>query len=335
MTLTDTATTDSLLAAVRHVTEIDDLNWAGTPQRLAGGFWAEMYDVEFADPPEHLNGRLVARIMPDPTTAAHETAFQQYLTLQAFPVPAVRAASGPTRGFERPWMLMDRAPGRTLLTGLSATGAIRRAPTLFRQLPELLAAASVRLHRCSTDGLDAAFGNHAGPVDIEGFLERVAQQAASIDRNDLADTAEQLTSRAPATRVICHGDLHPFNLLVDDDRWTLIDWSTAVTADPHYDLAFTTLMLANPPLGGPAPLRATARFIGSRLANRFLRTYAQLADTAIGSDRLAWGRQVHALRAIVELTTWEVHGRIDEHHGHPWLTLRPTLEAQLRLSGED
>lgn len=41
--------------------------------------------------------------------------------------------------------------------------------------------------------------------------------------------------------------LSPFNLLVDGDRWTLIDWSTAVLADPHYDLAFTTLMLATPP----------------------------------------------------------------------------------------
>ncbi|MBK6671255.1 MAG: phosphotransferase [Actinobacteria bacterium] len=46
-----------------------------------------------------------------------------------------------------------------------------------------------------------------------------------------------------------------FNLLVDGDRWTLIDWSTAVLADPHYDLAFTDLMLRNPPLGGSPLLR--------------------------------------------------------------------------------
>jgi aminoglycoside phosphotransferase (APT) family kinase protein len=51
------------------------------------------------------------------------------------------------------------------------------------------------------------------------------------------------------TQVIRHGDLQPFDLLVDCERWALIDWSTAVVADPHYDLAFTTLMLANPPLG--------------------------------------------------------------------------------------
>lgn len=325
MTLTDTATTDRLLNAVRHVTGIDDLDWARAPQPLAGGFWAEMYVVEFADPPEHLAGRLVARIMPDPTTAARETAVQQFLELRGFPVPAVRAASGPTSDLERPWMLMDHAPGRPLLSGLSAAGTLVQAPTLLRRLPDLLASAAARLHRCSTDGLDVAIDDHAARVDIEGSLERVARQATSIDRHDLASTAEHLATRAPSQRVICHGDLHPFNLLVDDDRWALIDWSTAVTADPHYDLAFSTLVLANPPLGGAAPLRTATRFIGTRLANRFLRTYRQLAGTPINSDRLAWGRSVHALRAIVELTTWEAQGRMDEHRGHPWLMLRPTL----------
>lgn len=151
----------------------------------------------------------------------------------------------------------------------------------------------------------------------------------SIDRHDFADTARQLAVRAPETYVVCHGDLHPFNLLVDDDQWTLIDWSAAVIADPHYDLAFTSLMLANPPLGGPAPVRAAARAIGARLAHRFLRSYEQLSGNPIDPDRLTWGRQVHALRALVELNTWEAQGTADTHTGHPWFALRAHFEAQL------
>jgi hypothetical protein len=61
---------------------------------LAGGFWAEMYDVELAEEPCDLDGRLVARIMPDPATAAFETAVQRHLTRSGFPVPT-RTADTP------------------------------------------------------------------------------------------------------------------------------------------------------------------------------------------------------------------------------------------------
>ena len=100
-------------------------------------------------------------------------------------------------------------------------------------------------------------------------------------------------------------------------------------ADPHYDLAFTTLMLANPPLGGPAPVRAATRAIGTRLANRFLRTYEQRTGRPVDATRLAWGRRAHALRALVEIATWEANDHLDAHRGHPWLTMRPVLEAHL------
>lgn len=122
---------------------------------------------------------------------------------------------------------------------------------------------------------------------------------------DLATIARSVGEHAPPSRAICHGDLHPFNLLVDGDRWTILDWSTSVIADPHHDLGFTTLMLANPPLGGPAPVRATASTIGRQIAQRFLDTYTQLSGSSVDPERLAWGRTVHALRALTEIATWE------------------------------
>ena len=100
-------------------------------------------------------------------------------------------------------------------------------------------------------------------------------------------------------------------------------------ADPHYDLAFTTLMLANPLLGGPAPVRAATRLLGTRIANRFLRSYEQRTGRSVDGNRLAWGRRTHALRALVEIATWEADHSLNNHHGHPWLAMRPLLEAQL------
>jgi aminoglycoside phosphotransferase (APT) family kinase protein len=289
-----------------------------------------MYDVELAGAPCDLDGRLVARIMPDPATAAFETAVQRHLSRYGFPMPAIRCAAGPSLDLDRAWSLMDFAPGRPLLAGLSAATAIRHAPTLLRRLPDLLAEAAAALHRCPVDGLHSELAGHARQPHVHDFLGRLAAQAATIGRHDLERTAEHLAATtAHDTQVICHGDLHPFNLLVDCEQWTLIDWSTAVVADPHYDLAFTTLMLANPPLGGPAPVRAATRAVGGRLARRFVRSYEQRTGRPVDTAGLAWGRRAHALRALVEIATWEVNGELHAHRGHPWLRLRPVLEAHL------
>lgn len=327
MTARAVSTTDQLLAALRRHTSIDRLRWATPPQPLTGGFWAEMHTIELADAPPHLTGRLVARIMPERAIASYETAVQRHVHHHGLPVPAIRAASGPSAELDRAWILMDHAPGHPLLTGLSASTAIRHASAITRQLPDVLAEAAARLHRCPIDGhyLD----EHHERSDIHALLHRIALQAHTVGRDDLGALARQLANHAPTARVICHGDLHPFNLLVDNEQWTLIDWSAAVITDPHYDLAFTTLLLANPPLSGPAPLRAVAHVIGSRLARRFLRTYAQRTGTTVDPARLQWGRRVHALRALVEVATWHREERIEELRGHPWLELRPTLEAEL------
>ncbi len=329
MSIPANPTTDALLAALRRHTDQPTMAWASPPVALPGGYWAELYVIELSDPTPGLEGRLVARIMPDPATAAFEAVVQRHLTTCGFPVPAIRCADGPSREINRAWSVMDFATGQPLLAGLSAGSAIRQAPALLRRLPDLLAEAAAALHRCRSDGLCDELDDSDRRPDIGDFIERIGVEAGDVGRRDLARTAERLAATEHGTGVICHGDLHPFNLLVDGDRWTLIDWSTAVVADFHYDLAFTTLMLANPPLGGHAPLRAATRAIGTRLANRFLRTYEQRSGRRVERERLAWGRSAHALRALVEIATWEANDTIDAHRMHPWLMMRPMLEREL------
>ena len=76
---------------------------------------------------------------PTPTPQRSRPPSNDTSTDCGLPVPAIRAANGPTSELDRAWTLMDHAPGQPLLTGLSATGALRRAPTLLRRLPDLLA----------------------------------------------------------------------------------------------------------------------------------------------------------------------------------------------------
>jgi aminoglycoside phosphotransferase (APT) family kinase protein len=69
--------------------------------------------------------------------------------------------------------------------------------------------------------------------------------------------------------VICHGDLHPFNLLVDGSRVTLLDRSTALLASRSYDVACTSLVLSEAALEVPGRLRPPARWIGRRMAGHW------------------------------------------------------------------
>ena len=185
MTSPDNPTTDGLLAALRRHTNRPAMGWAVPPAPLAGGFWAEMYAVQLSDPPPELEGRLVARIMPDPATAAFETAVQRHLTRCRFPVPSIRCADGPSSDLDRAWSLMDFAAGQPLLAGLRTSTAIKQAPTLLRRLPDLLADAAATLHHCPLDGLDSELAGHTRQPDIHDFLERIAAHADAIGRHDL------------------------------------------------------------------------------------------------------------------------------------------------------
>ena len=324
-----TATLDGLIVALRNQLGVPDLAWATAPSPLAGGFWAELYVVELANAPVELQGQLVARVMPDPETAAFEIAAQRHVSLSGLSAPTIRASAGPTDDLDRAWCLMDFAAGQPLLSGLNASTAIKQAPMLLRRLPDLLAQAAAGLHAIPVGGLHEQLAGQDRQADIEHSLVRLAALAASIGRDDLARHAAELTIGRPDSTVICHGDMHPFNLLVDGDRWTLIDWSNATIADRHYDLAYTTLMLSNPPLGGPPPVRFAVRTIGRRISNRFLHTYARLTGLPIDTTRLTWGRRVHALRAVVEMATWESQGHLDVHASHPWLLMRDVFEGEL------
>src|SRR5260370_452010 len=150
------------------------------------------------------------------------------------------------------WCRGARAAGRGAAARPRVPGSVRTAPPLLGGVPSGLAP----LDRAP---LRAALAD-AGVVassDAPAFLATLAESAGRLGRTDLSAAARWLAGHLPAAgrAVIGHGDIHPFNLLTQGERWTLLDWTSALIADPAYDLAFTTLMLRHPPLAAPAPLR--------------------------------------------------------------------------------
>jgi aminoglycoside phosphotransferase len=317
---------DRLLDVLRRRTGISELRYARPPTRLTGGFWAEILSVRLDGAPPELDRELVARLMPDGTTAQREIAVQTEVAAQGFPTPSVRLAGGADEGLGWAYMVMDRAEGRILLTGMAGRDLLRAIPR-FVSMPDIMARLSARLHALDPEPVRQALRQSApdAVVDMDAYLDRLEARARARDRDDLAAALGRLRdSRPPRCReVVCHGDLHPLNILLDDGRATLLDWSNALIADPVYDLAFSALVVALTP-NVPRPVRPLLN-VGERgYARWFLRRYNHHAGPTASRDGgvLRWHTGLHCLRALVDAAE---HG----NPGHPFVRAAPALQARL------
>jgi aminoglycoside phosphotransferase (APT) family kinase protein len=321
-----------VLAVLRDLTQSPALEYARPPERLTGGFWAELFAFSLADPPDGWAGELVARVMPDPAIARKEAAVQTAVAAAGFPTPAVRASGSPSAALARAFMIMDRAPGQPLLSGLDGIAAIGRGAHLLWRIPDSLAVTMAKLHSLNPEPVRGLLDNiGTASASVGGLLEAQCQLARRHGRGDLAAAAQWLMDHPPlpAPDVICHGDLHPFNLLIDGDQMTVLDWSRALLGPRAHDVAFTSLLLAEPPLARPGPLRPLVRLLGRRLARRFIRRYQHHAGATVGLQALQWHQGLVCLRALTEVSGWASEGHEHAHAGHPWLLLGPAFAARL------
>jgi aminoglycoside phosphotransferase (APT) family kinase protein len=326
----DAALAERLLQVMRAMTGEAGLAYAGAPRRLHGGFWAVLLAFSLTQPPPGWPPDLVARVMPEPGPALKESVVQAALAADGFPTPAVRLWSGPECGLGRAFMIMDRAGGGPMLPGLGGPAAIVAAARALWRIPEVLAAVMAELHGKDPGPIRAQLEQGGVQATVADMLRFLRDGAAAAGRADLTDAAGWLTGNPPppSPEVVCHGDLHPFNLLVDGDRVTVLDWSVAMLAPRAFDLAFTSLMLSELPLTVPAPVRAALRVAGRAAAGSFLRRYRHHAQVKVDPAEVRWYQAVVSLRALTEVAGW-VHDGTDLRPGHPWLTLGPSLAAHL------
>jgi serine/threonine protein kinase len=158
----------------------------------------------------------------------------------------------------RPGMIMERIDGPDLLT------LIGRKPWRVWEGGRINGATQARLHDAiAPAGLPTVkqritrlVSGPAVPPHIAGFALRHLEQLPDGDR-------------------LCHGDLHPANILLSSRGPIVIDWPNATRGDPHADLARTylTLRIGSPPPGSPPLLIALAK-VGRRiLILSYLRAY--------------------------------------------------------------
>jgi len=312
--------------------------WPGTtlgaePVPMAGGFWAAMYRIRLAGQPERVPADVVFRIAPDEGMGAKEIAVQRTVAEMEFATPRVRVAGSNDDELGGVWSVMDFATGAPPLGDLNGVTALRRAPALFARMPVQLAVAMAGIHALDPDPVSIAVASAAPTAawSVDQLLGHFEAAAEGLGRPDLVGAIRQIAQRRPreGATVICHGDLHPFNLLIDESgAVTVVDWTAAIRAEPVYDVAFTAMLVGNPPLDAPGPLGGVIGWLGSRLARRFINRYGSIAPHRdLGA--LDWYRALHGTRILVEAASIEAQPG-PQGGAHPFTTLMPAATAAIR-----
>jgi len=281
-----------LVAHLRGVLGEPGLELAEPPVPLTGGFDTEIHAVRLRGAPAGFAAPLVLRVLRahhDPAMVMREQAIQNALADQGYPAARVLHAALDPAPLGAAFLLMERLPGTPLISA--------RPLGMDRPLLE----AQLRLHALDPAPLARALGD---AVTFEGYLASLGRRVARARLTGLAELMRWLHEQRPppqAPPVICHGDLHPQNVLVQGGRVSgVLDWPNAVIADAAFDVASTHSILRFVPVGlasMPRALRWLARVGQPILAARYLRGYRRRRP--IDSGRLAYYEVAAVMRALV------------------------------------
>jgi aminoglycoside phosphotransferase (APT) family kinase protein len=292
---------DELLVELRPVVGRGELAYAEAPTVLSGGFFTENHAFRLADASSPWSGSMVVRLFPlvvSDDAVRREAVVQRELAAAGFPTPCVTHFDLQARIDGRRYFVMERMAGKPLMGGIRASMLLRDGPGLLRRLTRVTADRQADLH--AIDPAPVVEALDGTPATVERWFEHLQRL---IDGGGVGFAAglNWLIANRPVERgqrVVCHGDLHPGNILVDGDGAVtgVLDWTVATIAEPSLDVGFTTMAFSLAPVDAPRPVQRIVARCGRGIARSYVRAY--VART--GAD-VAARPYYEALRCAVEV----------------------------------
>jgi aminoglycoside phosphotransferase (APT) family kinase protein len=297
----------ALLAYVKARLGVGGLRFAEAPAAIETGWETHIYSLQIDGegvPPEWARP-LILRVYPhahQADRAEFDAAVQRFVVARGYPAPAVLAVETSGDSVGRPFLIMERAPGRTMLDRLQAN------PIAARGLTPLMAKAHADLHRLVVDGCPLP----REPALVERYLEDFRGRIAAMDVTGTDEALAWLEANKgmvmPEEISLCHNDFHPQNIVVDDEqRLGVIDWSGAALGDRHCDIASTAVLMRTAP-GGVGGVVGTLldRFGRYMLLRRYLRNYQQ--HLPIDRERLRYWEALQAFEWWLRVVAMQSFG---------------------------
>ena len=230
----------------------------------------------------HAYGRGAVIKIPDPSTPAG------WIHSEARYTEAVRAVGAPA-----PRLLgIEQVSGRASSVWERVEGTSMWQHVIDR--PDL----SAEFGRQLAD-VQLALFDLVPPVTLPNQRDRLVSKIRSAAASDasLAAALDLLPAQAGPPR-LCHGDLHPSNVILARDGPMIVDWFDASRGDPVADVARTALTLLGEGANTPPHLPGSDRGTLGVLTEAYL---ARLrAPLAIGDEPFARWLAINAVARIAE-----------------------------------
>lgn len=284
-----------------------EVDFADVPSAIGAGFDSYIHLVhlrggglpaEWAEP-------LVVRILPSADRddqATREAEAQTWSRSVGYAAPRVLEVLAADDAFGLPAQVMERAPGTTMLAGLT------RRPWRAVALIDQLAGLQLALHALPTDAWPGSTDPRALADKRLGLPRR---SAIDLAHPALTAATERVEAVIPqglgGDLVVCHGDFHPLNVVVDGDRAAVIDWTDAGMGPPEADVARTLLLFQVASIAATGSVeRIALKLAGPRMRGRYRRTYEH--SRPLDERRLLVWEALHALHGWAQILTLHAGG---------------------------
>lgn len=219
-------------------------------EELSGGIAHDMYSfrLKYTNGVRQYNEEFVIRMYPEDDAVdmcRREFKIMKYLTDTKIPVPYPHFIQLDNELFRMPFLIMDKAKGRTLYQESNSCSE-QEAISYFDKFVRLL----VMLHSLDISETGLGFMDISTPpygyVDMcLQELERMLEHVNSEYINYVYEWLIRERNNAGCRHyVFVHGDYHPNNVIVQNDEIVaLIDWEGACVGDPVCDLGWTSFLI--------------------------------------------------------------------------------------------
>ncbi len=297
----DTEVAPALLAYLRRSLAAVEIDYAEAPVRVLGGYDNTIYSFNLKDAAKDWSGPLILRVLrseTDPAQARFEAILQSAIAEQGYPAPRPLHVCEDRSILGGAFMVMDRVPGRVMLDFFF------RPTPMFLRASKLLAEAQAQLHAIDplpiVAALDAA-GRVPEQLSLEHDFEYLGGHIDEARLDGLRPAFGWLIEHRPpaSAAVICHGDFHPINILIDQGAISgVVDWGGVRLADPAYDVGVTIALFKYGPVDLPGFAQPVVDAGRGWMIRRYQRAYEERRD--LSADAVAYFEAFCCLGFLVE-----------------------------------
>ena len=306
----------SLLRYLRYEWKHATLQYARPPQPIMGGFETSILNIHLQNPPQGIPETLIVRIFKQytsPGTALRESIIQNAAAAAGVPAPQVFLSCSDSSVLGGEFNVMQYMSGKRMID-------IHRDDN-----PELLARSQNQLHTVDADPIINTLATHGFKEErftLSGRLKWIQRQIREKECHWLHPNLTWLQRNKPLIPklVICHGDFHPLNILVDEGKISgILDWSSFQISDPAHDVASTKI------IGSILAPVLVPGAIAPNYIERYLATYQGLRP--LDADKLQYFEVVRLIQGLLD----GIDGQPIWRHHDIVTTIGTTLQAYTGL----